>query len=108
MVYFNKNKKKNIACFRILSIMLILSLFFSSCNKDDLQINESIEISGTLEKQGVTTYMYGTHTLSGYALRSSSLDLDDYLNQDITVVGHKVDGYPVDGGPEYIEVEKVK
>ncbi|WP_339341950.1 hypothetical protein [uncultured Polaribacter sp.] len=56
----------------------------------------------------MTTYQYGTHTASGYALRSSAVHLDDYVNQNITVFGYKIDGYPVDGGPDYIEVEEIK
>ena len=67
-----------------------------------------IEISGTIQSQGITTYQYGTHTVSGYALRSSSVNLDDYINRNVKVVGHKIDGYPVDGGPEYIDVQEIK
>lgn len=67
-----------------------------------------MEIRGTLQAQGITTYLYGSHTLPGYALRSSTVKLDDYLNQKVTVRGHKIDGYPVDGGPDYIEVEEIK
>jgi hypothetical protein len=36
------------------------------------------------------------------------VNLDDHINQNITVVGYKIDGYPVDGGPDYIEVEEIK
>ncbi|WP_172665785.1 hypothetical protein [Flammeovirga sp. OC4] len=78
-----------------------------SCAKNDVNSN-TIEITGVIKEQGVTTYQYGTHTLSGYALRSSSVNLDNYIDQEVTIVGQKVEGYPVDGGPDYIEVEKVK
>lgn len=82
-------------------------LFSTSC--DNTEINsEKLEIKGTIQKQGITTYQYGTHTSSGYALRSSAVNLDDYINQKVTVIGEKIDGYPVDGGPDFIEVEKVK
>jgi len=81
-----------------------------SCNKTD--VNEpnpnNLEITGILVRQGITTYMYGTHVLSGYALRSNTIDLYDYEDQTVSVVGFKVEGYPVDGGPDYIEVVQVK
>jgi hypothetical protein len=36
------------------------------------------------------------------------VNLDDYVNQNVTVVGYKIHGYPVDSGPYYIEVEEIK
>ena len=93
--------------FKSLFIGIIICLSVISCDKDDIN-TDNVEITGTILKQGITTYQYGSHTISGYALRSSSITLDDYINQNVTVVGHKIDGYPVDGGPDYIEVEKIK
>ncbi|MDC3286010.1 hypothetical protein OAU94_06165 [Flavobacteriaceae bacterium] len=90
-----------------LFIGIIICLSAISCDKDDVN-PESIEITGTIQKPESTTYQYGTHTISGYALRSSSITLDDYINQNVTVVGYKIDGYPVDGGPDYFEVEEIK
>ena len=78
-----------------------------SCDKEDLN-PDNIEITGIIKEQDMTTYQYGTHTLSGYALRSNTVSLDDYVNQNVTIVGYKVNEYPVDGGPYYIEVEKIK
>ena len=50
--------------------------------------------------------MYGTHIISGYALRSDLVNLDEFINRNVTISksGYKIDGYPVDGGPVYIEV----
>ena len=90
-----------------LYISLIICLTAVSCNKGVLNPN-CVEIIGTVQEQGITTYQYGTHTISGYALRSNSVTLDDYINQYVTVVGHKINGYPVDGGPDYIEVDEIK
>ncbi len=95
---------------RILKILMIglgISLSTISCNKDNNVSSNTVEINGTIQKQGITTYQYGTHTISGYALRSSSVTLDNYVDQNVTVVGYKIDGYPVDGGPDYIEVESI-
>ena len=91
----------------LIFLATLTSLFIFSCDKDNPEAN-NLEISGTIQKQGVTTYQYGTHTISGYALRSSAVNLDDYINQYVTVVGYKIDGYPVDGGPDFIEVLRVK
>jgi len=68
----------------------------------------NVEVSGVLEELGITTFQYGTHTIGGYALRSSSVSLDDFVGQSVTVVGTKIAGYPVDGGPEYLDVTEVK
>ncbi len=67
-----------------------------------------IEANGAILQQGMTTYQYGTHVIAGYALRSSAIDLDKYIGQTLTVVGHLINGYPVDGGPDYLEVEEIK
>jgi len=69
-----------------------------------------IATTGVLKKQGMTTYMYGTHVIhddtvnKSYALRSSGIDLDKYVNQNVTVKGALVPGYPVESGPDFLEV----
>ncbi len=83
-----------------------------SCKKDTEFV--VTKTSGVVKAQGTTTYMYGTHILTDnngntlYALRSSSVILDDYINKTVEIKGHKVKGYPVEGGPEYIDVSKIK
>ena len=89
----------------LLGALLLLSM--SSCDKNE-DHNANVEATGVIQKQGITTYQYGTHVITGYALRSSSINLDDYIGQNVTVVGPLIEGYPVDGGPEYIEVEEIK
>lgn len=88
---------------------VILILFSAACNK----IPETgIEITGVVEEQGITSYQYGTHTLTNdenyFAIKSDSLDLDAYLNMEVTVRAYKIEGYPVDGGPEYLNVVEIK
>ena len=60
----------------------------------------------------MTTYQYGTHTLQTsdrkYALKSDRLDLNIFVGQKVTVKGSKVEGYPVENGPELISVTNVK
>jgi hypothetical protein len=73
-----------------------------------------ITASGTVRKQGISTYMYGTHVLLDdngktlYALRSDSVDLDRYIGRKVTVKGDLVKGYPVDFGPRYLNVKYIE
>lgn len=58
--------------------------------------------------------MYGTHVLVDgngrilYALKSNRLDLDRYVGKEVTVSGELIGGYPVEGGPEYMNVDKLR
>ena len=87
----------------------IFLLLFSTCNN----IQETgIEVTGIVEEQGITSYQYGTHTLTNdknyFAIKSDSFDLNTYLNKEVTVRAYKIEGYPVDGGPEYLNVVEIK
>ncbi|MBM78813.1 MAG: hypothetical protein CL846_10055 [Crocinitomicaceae bacterium] len=86
------------------SLIVLMISISASCNLS----KSNIKTSGVIQKQGITTYQYGTHTIPGYALKSNTIDLDKYIDQKVKIKGSKVDGYPVDGGPEYIEVKKIK
>lgn len=96
--------------------ILVLSLFvavISGCSAmKDANHTGSVTASGTIEKLGVSTFQYGTHLLKAdnktYALKSGSINLDTYLDKKVTIKGKKVAGYPVDGGPELIDVTLVK
>ena len=90
---------------KLILLVSILTLSLS-CEKNMTTLIP-IEITGIIQKQGVTSYMYGTHVISGYALRSNSILLDNYINYNVTIVGYKIYGYPVDGGPDYIEVTDI-
>ena len=72
----------------------------------------AVTASGTIEKIGMSTFQYGTHLLKAdnktYALKSGSINLDTYLDKKVTIKGKKVAGYPVDGGPELVDVTLVK
>lgn len=91
------------------TIAILFSLLFTSCVKVSKSSSNTSSVSayGYLQKQGVTTYNYGTHTLEGSALKSSTINLDNYLNKYVTISGHKINGYPQNGGPDFIEVESV-
>ena len=70
---------------------------------------------GVIRPQGLSTYMYGTHVLvdaqerTRYALRSADAALlDRHVGQRVRVLGTRVPGYPVDGGPVLLDVTRVE
>ena len=104
------NLKINIMRKLILFFALIVICF--SCEDDnDTSMKSS---SGIIRELQGSFYMYGTHTLESntgetlYALSSSSINLYEFNDMNVEVKGNLIDGYPVDGGPEYLEVKTVK
>lgn len=89
---------------------MAILLFTFSC-KNNIPSSE-MEITGTIQQQGITSYQYGSHTISNeetfYALTSERVNLNNYLNQKVTIVAERIEGYPVDGGPVYLKVLTVK
>lgn len=94
--------------------LLSLSLVLVACSsqKNDYDSKTRSQYTGLIEKQGITSYQYGTHTLNTeaalYALKSETVDLDSYVGKTISLTAELVDGYPVDGGPIYLNVIKIK
>lgn len=87
----------------------LLFFCFYACKKEKV---EQIEATGVIKKQGVTSYQYGTHTITNssnfYALKSDNYNLDTYINQTVTIIGETISGYPLNGGPYYLNVVEVK
>jgi len=89
-----------------------MSIYVFSCTDKDDPALKSAE--GVLKKLEASTFMYGTHLLetdSGtiqYALKSKTVNLDLYNDEKVKVKGNLIDGYPVDGGPEYMEVKEIE
>jgi hypothetical protein len=75
---------------------------------------EEVTATGFIKKQGITTYMYGAHVLLDekgktlYALKSDNIDLNKYINRKVTVRGYLVAGYPIDSGPNYLNVKFIE
>jgi len=97
---------------RKILILLFVGFAMVSCNTAKQAGSKNlIKLSGKLEKIGMTTFQYGTHTLQvdakTYALKSSKVDLNAYVDKEVTLKGTKVDGYPVENGPELIEVVEI-
>ncbi|EAP87653.1 MULTISPECIES: hypothetical protein [Croceibacter] len=73
---------------------------------------ETSTYEGVLKVQGITTYQYGTHTLTNendvYALTSDTIILDDFDSEYVEITAKRVDGYPVENGPIYLNVKTIK
>ena len=92
---------------------LIAPLFFiviTSCSSGNSQ-DSGLTYSGVIKPSGMTTYQYGTHTIttddSFYALKSETIDLQDFEGESVTIKAKRIEGYPLEGGPEYLEVMQV-
>lgn len=96
-----------------LLILLAVGFTFASCSTTKPSGDKSmIELSGKIQKQGMTTYQYGSHTIQSgdktYALKSTAVNLDTFEDKEVILKGTKVPGYPVENGPELIDVKEVK
>lgn len=88
------------------SLVVLLMLAWCSSPADE------VKRSGILIKPEATYYMYGTHALEDkgkirVALKSSTIDLDDFIGKKVQIIGTPVPGYPLSGGPELVEVQKI-
>ncbi len=90
---------------------LFLFLITATCNNQTLD-DTTIEVTGNIEAIEISSWQYGTHTIRNedffYALTSENIDLQEYEGQSVTIKAKKIEGYPVDGGPEYLKVEEIK
>jgi hypothetical protein len=88
----------------------IIILFSTACGGGN-HIEEGSKYTGTIEAIGMTTYQYGTHTLNNdqdfYALKSDVIELSQYEGKKVNITATKIEGYPVDGGPIYLNVLQI-
>lgn len=91
--------------------ILLLGLLLAGCKKSKDTIIGDVTVTGILKAQGATYYMYGTYTIENdnefYALNSKTINLYQYKGKTVTITGNKVAGYPVDGGPDLVNVLSV-
>ena len=103
-----------------LFIVLIFVAMIASCGEDQsptaIEPNEKFETQtaiGVIKNQSLSSYMYGTHRLcencgnTKYALQSTKINLDNYIDKTVRIEGELVAGYPVDGGPKLIEITNI-
>ncbi len=93
-------------------MLLVVGFAFAGCSGvKPVGEKDLIVVSGKLSALGMSTFQYGTHILKDdsktYALRSSKVDLKAFEGKDVIVKGLKVSGYPVDGGPEFLDVQEI-
>lgn len=97
---------------RKIALIGILVILLTACGTSREVDPNLMVVEGVLKKQGITTYQYGTYTISGddgfFALSSSEVDLEAYVDQEVEIRATKIAGYPVDGGPVYLQVQEVK
>ena len=111
---------------KITLILAFLSLLLSSCKtqepakeniksegaKQKAHPTKIMSITGILDKQDVTTYQYGSHSLKTkdkfYALHSDDLQFDEYVGKKVKIIGESIAGYPISGGPVYIKVLRIE
>ncbi len=90
----------------IISFLLLISTACGTSRSD-----KDNAYSGTIQPAGITSYQYGTHILKAentfYALKSDNIELGDYEGEKVSLQAEKVEGYPVDGGPVYLNVTKI-
>jgi hypothetical protein len=105
---YPNRSKQTIRRFLFYLVFVIVSF---SCNDD---ADESMMISdGFIVETTSSYYQYGTHTLQTntgdvlYALRSNSVNLYQYNDTYVKIKGHLINGYPVDSGPEYLDVKSL-
>ncbi|MGB6127724.1 MAG: hypothetical protein WBG30_03150 [Psychrilyobacter sp.] len=73
-----------------------------------------VKRGGVLTTIQMSTWMYGTHVLSDdtgkplTALDSKKINLDMYQGQKVEVQGLLKNGYPIDLGPEFLEVQTIE
>jgi hypothetical protein len=90
----------------------LLVFFLAGLCNSPRQLDE-VALTGIVIKPEYTTYMYGTHTLEKdnaiqAALKSNTVNLDDFIGKTVRITGKPVEGYPLSGGPILIDVNSVK
>jgi hypothetical protein len=98
------------------SAIILTLVFVLSCAGFGANLSKPGEVTATgfIKKRGITAYMYGTHVLLDdngrtlYALRSDDIDLNKYINRKVTIRGSLIGGYPLDSGPNYLNVKFIE
>lgn len=96
---------------RTLILSIIVAAISSCSSLKNSADADSVTLTGEIAALGITTFQYGTHAIKdgniSYALKSSKVNLEDYEDKTVTLKGTKVSGYPLEGGPELIEVLEI-
>ena len=102
---------------KLVALTLLLSVFFiSSCSNKTTTSDKNYDVKteGTIKAVEMTVYQYGSFILvdssskTTYALKSENISLNSFLDKKVLVQGDLVAGYPVDTGPEYLDVKTLQ
>lgn len=95
---------------KILFLLAISIISLAACTKK-FETENAVRLNGKIEKLEMTTFQYGTHLIKSggksYALTSKRVNLDSSIGKEVVLKGTKVKGYPLEGGPELIEVHTI-
>lgn len=95
-------------------LFVFFALSMAACSKSPNTTNQdnvsgaNLSASGTLQKQGFTTYMYGTHLLvvnasTTYVLKSDVVNLDPFVGKQVKLTAVNTH-YHAENGPELFNV----
>jgi hypothetical protein len=103
--------------FIIVCISMLCTVGFSACNRKAATPfveckGDCITVRGTLQQQGMTTYQYGTHTIStaegnAFVLKSDVVDLKKFEGRKVKLTAQNLH-YTVENGPELYNVVAIK
>lgn len=92
-------------------ILLLMGFAMTGCGTKEKNAAGVVQLNGKIEKLEMSSFQYGTHVLEKgkklFALKSTKVNLDDYVNKEVSLKGIKVAGYPVENGPDYIDVKEI-
>ena len=93
-------------------IMFFAAFSMASCSVHKPTSANTVQLSGTIEPLGMSTFQYGTHLIKSsgttYSLKSNKVNLDSFSGKVVTLIGTKVAGYPVENGPELVDVVSIQ
>ena len=93
-------------------LMFMACITLASCSVHKANVDNTIQLSGTIEQLGMSTFQYGTHLIKSsgttYSLKSNKVNLDSFSGKSVTLIGIKVQGYPVENGPELVDVMSIQ
>ena len=95
-------------------IILITTTFSCKISQSSSQDGKETIVNGIIKPLGISTFQYGSHVLIGsndqilFVLRSETVELDQFIDQNVEIGVERIKGYPVDGGPIFMEVKWIK
>ncbi|HKJ33821.1 MAG TPA: hypothetical protein VKA34_18460 [Balneolales bacterium] len=99
---------------KILPYLLSIVLLVGCSSIPSNNSADTVSSSGILQKNSISTWQYGSFLLNDnngkpmYALKSLKIDLSLYTSQKVKISGIKIKGYPVDGGPVFLNVTSIQ